>query len=147
MPRGRSPIVRVVEPQTVVTPAGDALPRLRDDVRLAMFDAEAVVFDPVTSTTSLIEGFDAVVVDACREQVDRATFIDEVVDSLGIDSEEAVALVDASLDRLGALGIFEGSALPPPCLGCRGAAAGTPPPRGPVGVVRRLVGRRRQRQR
>jgi hypothetical protein len=88
------------------------LPRRRGDVDVAGFDTAFVVFDPRCMQVHLIEGFGAVVFDACDGETQANTLLDEVCDVTGWDRPTADTEVEAALAQLVGLGLLEGTTPP-----------------------------------
>jgi hypothetical protein len=87
----------------------DLLPRRHGDIDVAGFDTAFVVFDPRCMQVHLIDGFGAVVFDACDGETPRKTLLDEVCDVTGWDRLKGEAEVEATLGQLMGLGLLEGT--------------------------------------
>jgi PqqD family protein of HPr-rel-A system len=90
-------------------PVPDLLPRRHADVEIAAFDTSFVVFDPRCMQVHLIDGFGAVVFDACDGNTSREMLTAEVGDATGWDPSTAATEVDAMLAQLVDLGLLEGT--------------------------------------
>lgn len=87
----------------------DLLPRRHADVDVAGFDTAFVVFDLRCLQVHLIDGFGAVVFDACDGETQRATLLAEVCEATRWDRPMAEAEVEAMLRQLVDLGLLEGT--------------------------------------
>jgi hypothetical protein len=95
-----------VEP-TVTLP--ERMPERRPDLEIAEFDHEFIVFDPDAKQVHLVEGFLAIVFDACDGATLTEHLLGELADALPGDQEPiGTAEVEAALAQLGALGLLTG---------------------------------------
>ncbi len=87
-----------------------ALPRRHAEVDVAAFDMAYVVFDPRCMQVHLVDGFGAVVFDACDGDTTRSALLAEVCEVTGWDAPTAATEVDRALGQLITLGLLEGTA-------------------------------------
>jgi hypothetical protein len=87
----------------------DLLPRRHDELEVAEFDGEFVVFDPRCMDVHLIGNLTAVVFDACDGRSRRSDLISDLVDVVGLDGAAAERAVTDSLDALAQRGLIAGT--------------------------------------
>lgn len=87
---------------TVSEPLPASLPARRDDLEIAEFDTEVVVWDPVAKMVHHLQGLAAIVFDACDGATRSAELVDEIDDATGMGRavvEEEVTTVWQMFNR------------------------------------------------
>jgi hypothetical protein len=83
-------------------------PTAIDGVEIAVFDGEAVLFDPATSMLHRLGAIAGGVWLCCDGATDVAAMIDELAETFGLDAAELGPVVHASLDRFADEGLLTG---------------------------------------
>lgn len=102
----------------------EVMPARHEALEVAEFETELVVFDPRSDQVHLLEGFSAVVFDACDGESLPDGLVADVVEVGGVDVDQAKGAVARTLVELGVLGLLAGTepATSLPCVGCSGGS-------------------------